>query len=220
MPHLPAGNQNPGERRRTQRACEPTQPNGHEPAAVNLAGGAAHQGGSYLACFLGVSAEQGAIAGHIDHARDSHRQAVYLGQGRRREYFLGRTRDAQSMAHIALGFFPRQGFQVVAAGNSLCQLAQLGAVQQFAKLRLADQDDLQKLLRGCFQIGKQTDLFQDVDAKILRLIHQHDDAPAFRVRFQQSPVQRIDHLFDAVAIGLGDAQSQLFADRQQEFRRV
>jgi hypothetical protein len=37
---------------------------------------------------------------------------------------------------------------VVAAGDALRELAQIGAVQQFAKLRLADQDDLQQLLRG------------------------------------------------------------------------
>jgi len=46
------------------------------------------------------------------------------------------------VADIAFGFFARQRLQVVAAGDALGKLAQFGAVQQFAQLRLPDEDDL------------------------------------------------------------------------------
>ena len=108
---------------------------------------------------------------------------------------------------------------MVSAGDSLRQLAQLGAVEQFAKLRLSDQNDLQQLLRGGFQIGQQPDLFQHFGGQVLRLVHDHDDAPALGVGRQQPPIQRVDHLFDAVAIGVGDAEAQLLADGEQKLDR-
>ena len=120
------------------------------------------------------------------------------------------------MAHIALGFFARQGLQVVSAGDPLGQLAQLGPVQQLPKFRLTDQYDLQQLLGGRLQIGQEADLLQYIDGEILCLIDQHDDAPTLRVGAEQASIQCIDHLLDAVAIGLGDFQSQLFAYREKK----
>ena len=103
---------------------------------------------------------------------------MHLDQRRRRENLLGGAGNPQPMPHIALGFLARQRFQVISAGDPLRQLAQIGAVEQFAQLRLSDQNDLQQLLRGRLQIGQQAHLLQHLDGEILRLIHDHDDAPA------------------------------------------
>ena len=108
---------------------------------------------------------------------------------------------------------------MISAGDPLRELAQIGPVQQFPQLRLSDQNDLQQLLGGSFQVGQEADLLQHLDREILRLIHQHDDAPAFGVRIEQPSIQRVHHLLDAVAIRIGDGQAQLLADREQKFHR-
>ena len=112
-----------------------------------------------------------------------------------------------------------KGSQVISAGDALRELAQIGAVEQFAQLRLPDQNDLQQLLRGRFQIGQQPHLLQHLGGQVLRLIHDHDDAPPLGMGRQQPAIQRIDHLLDAVAIRVGNAQAQLLADGEQKLHR-
>ena len=64
---------------------------------------------------------------------------------------------------------------MITAGDALRELAQLGAVQQFAQLRLADQDDLQQLLGLGLEIGEQPHLLEHLGREVLRLVdHQHD----------------------------------------------
>src|SRR6185312_7342985 len=167
----------------------------------------------------GIGAEQRAVAGHVDDAGDARRQPVYLGQRPGGEYLLGGAGDAQAVTHIAQGLFARQRLQVVAAGDSLRQLAQVRAVEQFAQLRLADQYDLQQFLGGSFEVGQQAYLFQHLGGQVLRLVHDDDDAPSLGVRRQQPPIQRIDHLLDAIAVGVRDIDPQFFADGQQKFDR-
>ena len=140
-----------------------------------------------------------------------------LVQGMRRKDFLLRTRDTQAMPYVAFGLLARQRLQVIASGDALRELAQLRAVQQFAQLRLPDQDDLQQLLRGRFQIREQSHLLQYIDGQVLRLIDQHDDASALRVGVEQPPIERVDHLLDTVVIGFWDLQPQLLTDGLQEF---
>ena len=200
LPQLPAEKRGAGYAHEPQGTGEPAQPGGQEAAAIDLAGRLAHQRRRHFARFLGIGAEQRTVAGHIDHARNARRQPVHLAQRRGREYFLGGAGDPQPVAHIALSFLARQGLQVISAGDSLRQLAQIGAVQQFAKFRLPDQNDLQQLLRGGLQIGQQPDLLQHLGGQVLRLVHDHDDAPPFGVGRQQPPIERIHHLLDAVAI--------------------
>ena len=108
---------------------------------------------------------------------------------------------------------------MIAAGDALSQLAQLGAVQELAQLRLADEDDLQQFLRRGFQIGEQADLLEHLGGQVLRLIDDDDDAPAVRVRGQQPPVQRVDHLLDAVSVGLVEPEAEFLADGEQELDR-
>ena len=107
---------------------------------------------------------------------------------------------------------------MVAAGDALSQLAQLGAVQHLAQFRLADQDDLQQFLCGRLQIGEQADLLEDLGGKVLRLIDDDDDAPAFGVRRQQPAIQGVHHLLDAVAVRLVEPEAELLADGEQELR--
>ena len=77
---------------------------------------------------------------------------------------------------------------MIARSDALCQLAQVIAAQQIAQLGLADQDDLQQLLRFGLEIGEQSNLFKYFDTEILRLIDNQHHAPARAVRPQQITV--------------------------------
>ena len=219
LPQLPPAKQDAADKHQPRSCSQPTQPQGQETPAVDFAGGASHQSGADPARFLGVGAQQRAVASHVDHAWDSPRQAENLGHTRSGKYIAGSAGHPQPVAYITLGFLARQRFQMVSAGDPLRQLTQLGAVQQFAQLRLPDQNDLQELLRRSLKIGEQPDLLQHLGGEVLRLVHDHDDAPSLRMGGQKAPVQRIDHLLDAAAIGVGNDESQFLADREQKLHR-
>ena len=88
-----------------------------------------------------------------------------------REDLAGGARDAQAMAHVLQrSSLARQRIQVIAAGDALRQLAQIGAIQQLAQLRLADQDDLQQLLGRGLEIGQQPHLLEHLGGQVLRLV--------------------------------------------------
>ena len=100
------------------------------------------------------------------------------------------TRNA--MIHIRGGLGARQRGEVIAAGNALSELAQLDAREHFAQLGLADQDDLQQLLRRRLQVREQPHLLQRFGREVLRLVDDHDDAPALGMRFQQAMVEHVE----------------------------
>src|SRR6202022_3617865 len=133
------------------------------------------QPGGDLARLPGVSAEERTITAHVDDSWYAGREPVQLTQCAGREDLPGGSRNSQSMAHIPLSFLARQRLQVIASRDALSQLAQLVAIQQVAQFRLADQDDLQKLLRRSFEIGQQPNLFQSFGRQILRLIDDDEE---------------------------------------------
>src|SRR6185436_12111432 len=61
--------------------------------------------------------------------------------------------NPQAVTHIGRAFVGRQRREVIAAGDALRELAQLGARKYFSHFRLADQNDLQQLLGFGFEIG-------------------------------------------------------------------
>ncbi len=187
--------------------------------AVHFARGLTHQCRGDGAGLPRVGAEERAVAADVDDPRDARRQTMHFAQGAGSEDLPRRPGDAKPVAYIALRLVARQRSQVIPAGDALGKLTQIVAIQQLTQLRLADQDDLQKLLRGSFQIGEQAHLFEHVRGEILRLIDDDDDAPPLGMRRQQPVVEGVDHLFHAVAVRGLDRQPQFLADRQQEFHR-
>ena len=101
------------------------------------------------------------------------------------------------MAHVRGGLVARQRIEVIAAGDALRELAQLDAAEQLAQLRLADQDDLQQLLRFGLEIGEQAHLLEHLGREVLRLVHHQHDAPAVGVRLQQVVAQQVDQVLEA-----------------------
>ena len=118
-----------------------------------------------------------------------------------REDFARGAGDAQAMAHVGGGLVAGQRIEVIAAGDALRELAQLGAVQQLAQLRLADEDDLQQLLRFGLEIGEQAHLLEHLGREVLRLVHHQHDALALGVRLEQVAAQQVDQVLEA-ALGV------------------
>jgi hypothetical protein len=105
---------------------------------------------------------------------------------------------------------------VVAGGDPLGDLAQLGARQLVAKFRLADQNDLQQLAAAGFQVGQQPQLFKDLAGEILRLVDDENRRQPAGVGIEQEPVQGIDEgLVADIALRVDD--TELVADRRQQF---
>jgi hypothetical protein len=89
----------------------------------------------------------------------------------------------------------------------LGQLAQLRRSEHLAQLRLAHHDDLQQLALVGLQVGEQAHLLEGVRRQVLRLVDQHDGAPAPRVRVEQVSIEPVDEHLDAVLpVRIGDVQ--------------
>ena len=107
---------------------------------------------------------------------------------------------------------------MIARGDALRELAKLGTAEHVAKLRLAEQDDLQELLRRRFEIGQQAHLLERIDREVLRLVDDEHDAKALRVRIEQIRVQRVGQRLEAAAAA-GDVELELLAHRLDELDR-
>ena len=66
------------------------------------------------------------------------------------------------------------------------------------------------------QVREQAHLLERFRREVLRLVDDHDDAPALGVRFQQPLVQEVDQILDARRILVAHEDAELFADRQDE----
>ncbi len=143
-------------------------------------------------------------------------EAVQLALRARREQVVVRACDARAMADIGDRLVLLQRLEVVAARDALRELAQLRPREHFAQLRLADQDDLQELLRRGLEVREQAHLLQHVGVEVLRLVHHQHDAPAAAVGVEQEVREDVDQRLDAASGALRYLHVQLVADREQE----
>ena len=67
---------------------------------------------------------------------------------------------------------------MVADSDPLPKLAEVVLVQAVAQLRLAEQNDLEKLACVCFQVGKETNLLQQGRTKVLGFVDDQDGVAA------------------------------------------
>ena len=132
------------------------------------------------------------------------------------EDVAGGAGDAQAMAHVRGGLVLRQRDEVVAAGDALGELAQVVAVEQFAQLGLADQDDLQQLLGAGLEVRQQAHLLEHGGLEVVGLVDDDHDALALGVGAQQVGVQDVDEVLHAADGVVGHADAELLADGQQE----
>ena len=100
-----------------------------------------------------------------------------------------RTRDAQPLRHVSLGFLQRERMRLGPQRQPLPQLAQMRLLQPLFQFRLAHQHNLQQLLGEGLQICHHANLFQHLVGEALCLVHDQYRGFARPVAIQQPVVQ-------------------------------
>ena len=127
-----------------------------------LRGSLLHQLFANFPRIAAVRTKHCTVADNVDDSRDAAGQIENFLLCRIIEDLAQRARNLQPMIDVLSRLFTRQGFEVISAGYSLSELAEVVARQNIAQLRLGDQDDLQKFLFGGFEVCQQTKLFENV----------------------------------------------------------
>src|SRR6185503_14012477 len=78
---------------------------------------------------------------------------------------------------------------LAAERNALFQLAQIAFVQSRRELWLSGEDDRQQLGLVGFDVGEQTDLFEQLQRKTLRLVNDQDARLAATITIPQQLLQ-------------------------------
>ena len=189
--------------------------------AQYLDGGLVDDGRRHGAQAAGIGTEQGAVADHVDLARDAARVVMdpaHRGIGEQ----VGRAAgDVQAMDDVLQRVDHAERRQMEARGDATGQLAQIRPGQHLAQLGLADQHDPQQLFLVGLEIGQQPHLFEHRLRQVLRLVDDQHCAPAGGVAGQQMLVQGIDQRLDRQLRGVAALARiidvQLVADRGDEF---
>ena len=103
------------------------------------------------------------------------------------------TRNRQAMRDVRGQRIPLERLERAANGNALIDLPHRGVLELVAKLGLADEHELQKLLRS-LEIGEDADLLEQRRRKILRLVDDQHRIRLQRNERSQKVVQRIAEL--------------------------
>jgi hypothetical protein len=187
-------------------------------ASIDLGRRLAHERAVDDGFLARIGAEQCTVRNDIDDARHAARKAVELALRPGREEVARCAGDARAVAEVGERLVLPERLEVVAAGDALRELAQILPRQDFAQFRLADQDDLQQLLRRGLEIREQAHLLEHVGVEVLRLIHHQHNAPAAAVSVEQEVREEVNERLDA-ALGTGrHLHVQLVADGEEEFR--
>jgi hypothetical protein len=168
--------------------------------------------------LLRISRCQRAIGNDVDQPGHPARTLIQGAQRGFPEWITRRARHLHAVQHICPGFLLIERRQVVTRGNPLCELPQILALEQLPQLRLTQQNHLQQLVLGRFQVGQQAHLLQRFRAEILRLVNHDHHAAAQGMLRQQVGVERINHPLVAVPDAVR-SDPQFLANRSEQFTR-
>jgi hypothetical protein len=158
------------------------------------------------------------VRDQVDQARNAARQAMQQADRRAREDARRRRArgDLQPMADVRRGLALRERTHVPAERDALVQLHELRVHEERAQLRLADEDDAEKLLRRRLEVRQQAKLLEHVDRERLRLV-DHDDRPASGLALSEEV--RIQRVGQDLSAGTRSRQPELAVDRLPRRRR-
>ena len=107
--------------------------------------------------------------------------------------------DAEAVGDVLKSLAAAEGFEVVAGGDPLIELAQLGQLEILCQFGLADEHDLQELLGFRLEIGQQAYLFEYLGLQVLRFVDDEDAVLSFGGALEEILVEFVDHLLDGFA---------------------
>ena len=105
--------------------------------------------------------------------------------------------------------------QVIAYRDALVQLPKFVPRQKGKQFRLSGKYDLNQLVGLGLQVRDEPKLFQHLGGKVLRLVHDEDDAPPGRFLLQEETVQLLQKLHPAAVF---PGKAKLPVDAGQELQ--
>src|SRR6185312_10672097 len=130
--------------------------------------------------FLVVSktVNQRGIAEHVNHAGDTAARGSDQRTCLHGKQWSGRADGPKAEVDIVGDLLLIQRTQMEIGRDALGELMQARGEQQFAQLRLSDEDQLQDLKFVSVDIGNHSQVFERFRREILRLVDDQDGSPS------------------------------------------
>ena len=115
--------------------------------------------------FIGtvdVGGKEGFIANVVDDAWDAAAGAVDFMEGKGGEFYVTvALGDGEAVVDVFAGLFEGEGFEVVMDEDALFELAEVLLVEDGLEFGLAHEDDLEEFFLIGFEVGEESNLFED-----------------------------------------------------------
>ena len=93
--------------------------------------------------------------------------------------------DVKTVIDVSNALLRCEGLEMKIRGNALGKLLKLRALHQVFELRLANKNELQDLILVDIDVGQHAQLFDGLDAQVLRFVDNQDRTPALRIVIEQ-----------------------------------
>jgi len=173
----------------------------------------------------GEAVEEGVVAQAVDQAGGSAGEAGDLGDGFGGEdgkvavQAAGPSTacgDFQAMLNVLGDFLKGQRLEVIAEGDALAKLFEVGLRDFVAEFWLADEDDLQEFVGGRLQIGEHAQFFEDFVGEVLGFVDDDDDEAILGELLNQEAIETHEH---GGFVGAGwDGDVKFVADEADQLR--
>ncbi len=170
--------------------------------------------------FGGEAVEEGVVAEAVDDAGGASGEACNFGDGVRGEACVVGVCAGNREAVVDVGgdFFEGERFEMVGEGDALAELFEVGLGDFFAELGLADEDDLEELFGGGFEIGEHAEFFEDFVGEVLGFINDDDDEAVLGKLVDEELVDAEEH--GGLVGGVGDGDGEFVANEADELDGV
>lgn len=130
------------------------------------------------------------LAENVDHAGDAARISVHTADGvwLKNEMPIS-TCDAKPLTNVAVSLFEAQRGCPAADGDALTKLTEIVALELDFQLRLACQDNLQKLFARGLKIQEQADFFKGGGLQALSFVNNEHRNLAGTIAFEEPAIE-------------------------------
>src|SRR5438445_2833553 len=181
-----------------------------------------HEVGFDPSLLIGVADDEAVIAQDIHQARDPAgviRDPLDRAGGEDPE--IARAGDAEPEIDVLAGLLRRERTDAEPQGDPLLELPHLRQPKLGPELGLPDQQNLEELRGGRFEVREQPNLFERLQREVLRLVEDQDRSLAGPMALDQEVVEG-DEALGLRLSGLGDAEvlEDVFEQSVEGQRRV
>jgi hypothetical protein len=122
--------------------------------------------------------------------------------------------DLEAVLDVGPEFPAFEGIDVETDGDPLSELAKAVIVQAVSELRLAEQDDLEQFAIFGFEVGEESDLFEEFGGEVLGFVDDQDGVAAVEEEIDKELIESGEgfeavHAFGVETILEGDGTEEL-----------